>query len=100
MSKKATPKKPKATKKIVDFVKLPLNKQVDVINEALAEEVYMALAMHGGGIEIMDIKGADVFIKYYGACVGCPFATDGSELVYIEKILQEKVDPRIRVKTV
>lgn len=100
MPKKAAPKKSKAAKKKADFLKLPVNKQVEAVNDALAGEVYMTLAMHGGGIEIMDIKGTEIFIKYYGACVGCPFAESGAELAYIEKILQEKVDPRIRVKTV
>ena len=83
--------------KKTDFEKLSINKQVKLVNDALEEEVYTAMTMHNGGIEIMDIKGFEIHIKYQGACVGCPMAETGT-LMFIEYTLQEKIDPRIQVK--
>ena len=83
--------------KKVDFEKLSLEEQVELVNNALEEEVYSAMAMHNGGLEIEDIDGLTIYIKYQGACVGCPMAGTGT-LMFVEHTLQEKVDKRIRVK--
>lgn len=87
----------KAEKK--DFLKLSIDDQVLLINEALSEQVTPALEMDGGGLEIMDIEGTDVLIRYYGACGNCPIGESGT-LIFIQTTLQEKVDPRIQVKIV
>lgn len=83
----------------VDFLTLTVDEQVNLINEALSEQVYMALEMDGGGMELMDIEGADVFIRYHGACGGCPISESGT-LVFIQQTLQDKIDSRIQVKIV
>ena len=88
---------PKEKKK--DFLSLDIDEQVKLVNEALEEEVYMALAMDGGGLEIMDIDGLNVLISYYGACGGCPMAGTGT-LMFIQDTLQKKIDERIQVKIV
>lgn len=85
--------------KKTDFLKLGIDDQVLLINEALSDQVYPALEMDGGGMEIMDIEGADVLIRYFGACGGCPISESGT-LVFIQSTLQKKVDPRIQVKIV
>lgn len=82
-----------------DFLKLKVDEQVNLINEALSEQVLMALEMDGGGMEIMDIEGTDILIRYYGACGGCPISESGT-LVFIQNTLQEKIDSRIQVKIV
>ncbi|MBU0577870.1 NifU family protein [Patescibacteria group bacterium] len=81
------------------FEELKIDKQVKLVNDALEDEVYTALAMHDGGLEIMDIKGLEVHISYQGACAGCPMASTGT-LMFVENTLQEKVDKRIQVKIV
>ena len=83
--------------KKVDFEKLDIKKQLELVHSALEEEVYSAMAMHQGGLTIVDIKGLEVHIEYQGACVGCPMAETGT-LMFVEHTLQEKVDPRIKVK--
>lgn len=88
----------KKNDKKTDFEKLPLEKQVGLVNSALEGEVYSAMAMHNGGLTIEDIDGLIVYIKYQGACVGCPMANSGT-LMFVEYTLQEKIDPRIRVKS-
>ena len=98
MNKKGVKKSLKRTAK-KDFVKLGIDDQVLLVNETLSEQVFPMLEMDGGGLEIMDIQGADVLIRYYGACANCPIGESGT-LVYIQNTLQEKVDPRIQVKIV
>lgn len=95
---KKEPAAPQAPQK-PDFLKLSVDEQVKLIQDVLEPEVMPALRMDGGGLEIMDIEGADILIRYYGACGGCPIS-ETATLPFIEYTLQEKVDPRIRVKTV
>jgi len=83
----------------VDFLSLAVDEQVQLIDEALSEQVYMALEMDGGGMEIMDIEGTDILIRYHGACGGCPISESGT-LVFIQQTLKDKIDPRIEVKIV
>lgn len=82
-----------------DFATLEIDDQVTLVDEALSEQVYPALEMDGGGMELMDIQGTDVFIRYHGVCGNCPISESGT-LVFIEQTLQLKVDPRIKVKIV
>jgi len=91
--KKSTTKKSKAPKR---FSALKLDDQIRLIEQALYSSVSPMLAMHGGGMEIMDIKGNDVYIKYYGACAGCELAGTGT-LQFIEETLRGQVDEDIRV---
>lgn len=82
-----------------DFVKLGIDDQVLLVNEALSEQIMPMLEMDGGGMEIMDIQGTDVLIRYHGACGNCPIAESGT-LIFIQNTLQEKVDSRLQVKIV
>ncbi len=92
------PKK-KAPKKSVDFLKLSIEEQVRRIDEAFTGEIYEGLKSHGGGLEIMDIEGPNVMIRYYGACGGCSLGT-GTTLSFIEQTLRTRVDSRLRVVVV
>ena len=82
-------------KKIL-FNKLEIDKQVKLVNKALEKDVLPMLMSHGGGLEIYDIVGWEVIIKYYGACHGCPLASTGT-LEFIEHTLQTHIDKKIRV---
>lgn len=92
------PKKKTETsgRKEIDFLKLSIDDQVRLIDEALEPEVYPALEMDGGGMEIMDIEKTTIMIRYYGACGGCPIG-ETATLPFIERTLQAQVDPRINV---
>ncbi len=90
--------KKKAENKI-DFLKLGIDEQVSLIDDALAKKVYRALEMDGGGMEIMDIEGTDILVRFHGACGGCPIAESGT-LVFIQNTLQSRIDSRIQVKIV
>ena len=66
------------------------------INAVLDERVRPGLAGDGGGVEVLDFDGTTLQISYHGACGSCPSAQGGT-LSYIEGLLQNEVDPGIRV---
>ena len=78
------------------FSKLDIDKQIELITKTLKVDVLPMLMTHGGGLEIMDIVGWEVFIQYFGACHGCPLASTGT-LEFIEHTLRTNIDKKIRV---
>ena len=82
-----------------DFFELTIDEQVNAVNEALKDDVFPVLHSDGGGLEIMDIEGRNILVRYYGACSGCPMATTGT-LAFIEKTIQDNVDERLQVKII
>lgn len=66
------------------------------INEILDQRVRPALAGDGGGLEVVDLKGTTLFIRYQGACGSCPSSIRGT-LVAIENLLKRELDPAIEV---
>ena len=70
-----------------------------IIVEAVMEEsIRPALANDGGGLEVIEVDGAIVRIRYQGACGGCPSSTGGT-LRVIENHLKSQLDPEIKVHT-
>jgi Fe-S cluster biogenesis protein NfuA len=70
--------------------------KIKIINKLLDERVRPGLAGDGGGLEIISFEGNTLQISYHGACGSCPSSTTGT-LRYIEGMLQDEVDPEIRV---
>ena len=66
------------------------------INALLEERIRPGLAGDGGGLEIISFEDNTLQISYHGACGSCPSAATGT-LRYIEGMLQDEVDPAIRV---
>lgn len=91
------PKQHQQAKK--DFAKLGIDEKVRLVDEALTPEVYPALQMDGGGLEIMDIEDYTVMVRYFGACGGCHIGKTGT-LDFITWTLQTKVDEKITVEIV
>ncbi|MDI6820789.1 MAG: NifU family protein [Patescibacteria group bacterium] len=52
------------------------------------------IQMHGGDVELIEIKGEEVTLKIYGSCVNCPLA----DLTYNKMIggLIKKETPQIK----
>jgi NifU-like protein len=84
----------------VSFPSLGLIQKHRAVEKVLDEKVRPNLLHDGGNIEVVDMKETDgateVYIKYLGACQGCPSATVGT-LSYIEEFLHSELDPRITV---
>lgn len=66
------------------------------IHKVLDEVIRPGLAGDGGGVEVIDFDGTTLRISYQGACGSCPSAQGGT-LAFIEGLLQDRVDPSIRV---
>jgi Fe-S cluster biogenesis protein NfuA len=66
------------------------------IMEVVNNQIRPGLAGDGGGVEIISFDGQILTIAYQGACGSCPAAGTGT-LQYIEGLLQQEVDPLIRV---
>ncbi|MGD8780056.1 MAG: NifU family protein [Ignavibacteria bacterium] len=66
------------------------------INDILDQRVRPALAGDGGGLEVIELNGYTLSIRYHGACGSCPSAIRGT-LVAIENLLKREVNPSIEV---
>lgn len=66
------------------------------INAVLDARVRPGLAGDGGGLEVLSFDGETLEISYHGACGSCPSAGTGT-LHYIQSLLQDEVDPNLRV---
>jgi Fe-S cluster biogenesis protein NfuA len=66
------------------------------INALLDERIRPGLAGDGGGLEVISFDENVLEISYHGACGSCPSSGTGT-LRYIEGMLQNEVDPAIRV---
>lgn len=96
----------------IDFLKsfdpklIPAEKEIDrnisdnellkQVNEILDQKVRPALAGDGGGLEVLDVDGFTVTIRYQGACGSCPSSISGT-LMAIEGLLRRDINPAIEV---
>jgi Fe-S cluster biogenesis protein NfuA len=69
---------------------------LDKINQIIDEQIRPALAMDGGGLEIIGLEGQNLQIRYQGACGSCPSSIQGT-LQAIQNLLQAEVDERLTV---
>jgi len=60
------------------------------IEKILKEDVMPELAKDGGGIELIDVKDGIVYVRFQGACVGCPMASMTLSNI-VEEILKKKI---------
>jgi NifU-like protein len=82
------------------FDELGLIQKHRAVEEVLDGKVRPNLLRDGGNLEVVDMKTSagvtEVYIRYMGACKGCPSASTGT-LSYIEDFLKAELDPAIRV---
>jgi len=82
------------------FASLGLIQKHRAVEKVLDEKVRPNLLRDGGNLEVLDMKDAtgltEVYIRYLGACKGCPSAEVGT-LNFIEDFLKAELDPNIRV---
>lgn len=76
------------------FPGLPKEEKLNLINALFDEMVRPALANDGGGLEVLDLDGSDVKIKYQGACGGCSHSASGT-LRAIDRCLKSYLDPTL-----
>lgn len=66
------------------------------IRSVVEARIMPALAMDGGGLELVGLEGHVLTIRYQGACGSCPSAIAGT-LRGIEHLLRVEVDPALSV---
>lgn len=66
------------------------------INELLDERIRPYLAGDGGWLEVLELTGDTLKIRYEGACGSCPSSLTGT-LMAIENMIQDEIDPNISV---
>jgi NFU1 iron-sulfur cluster scaffold homolog, mitochondrial len=69
------------------------------VHAILDDSILPALAMDGGGLEVVGRVEKQIMIRYQGACGTCPSSLTGT-LAGIEGILQKEIDPELTVVSV
>lgn len=80
------------------YPQLSDDEKVIIVEAVLDASIRPALANDGGGLEVIEVDGSIVRIRYQGACGGCPSSTGGT-LRVIENHLRSQLDPDIKVHT-
>ncbi|MFH2145167.1 MAG: Fe-S cluster assembly protein NifU [Candidatus Omnitrophota bacterium] len=94
----------KEATKAVHATELPRKKltnlqRISLIQETIEREIRPQLKIDGGDIELVDIDGTKVSVKFLGMCLGCP-STGVTLKSLIEAKLKEFVDEEIAVEEV
>ena len=79
--------------------KLTNLERIALIQKTVNDEIRPQLKLDGGGIEIVDIDRNKVYIKFLGACLGCP-STGVTLKTLVESKLKEFVGEDITVEEV
>jgi len=66
------------------------------VESILDTKVKPALALDGGGIKLIDVKDAVVYVELQGACVGCPSSATTLKNT-VEKSLRSYIHPELKV---
>jgi len=62
----------------------------------IAASPFAMLARDGGWLEILELEDSTLKIRYEGACGSCPSSLTGT-LMAIENMIQDEIDPEIKV---
>ncbi|HVF30406.1 MAG TPA: NifU family protein, partial [Pyrinomonadaceae bacterium] len=66
------------------------------IEALLDERIRPYLAGDGGWLEVVELTGNTLKIRYEGACGSCPSSLTGT-LMAIENMIKDEIDPQIEV---
>ena len=66
------------------------------IQQIVEEDIKPALAVDGGSLELVDVNGNQVVVRFHGACTSCP-ARGLTIKGFVERVLREKVHPELNV---
>jgi Fe-S cluster biogenesis protein NfuA len=66
------------------------------VKNTLENRVKPALALDGGGIELISVENFTVTVKLKGSCVGCPSSSNTLRNT-VEKTLRSYIHPELEV---
>lgn len=79
------------------FASMTVVEKIKMIEKVLAEDINPKLKADGGWMELVDIQGQKVKLRFLGMCHGCP--SSGATLKnVVEKELKERIDPAIEIE--
>mgnify|MGYP003821965371 CR=1 FL=1 len=78
------------------FASMTVVEKIKTIEKVLAEEVNPKLKADGGWIELVDIDGNKVKLRFLGMCAGCPSSSATLKNV-VEKELKDRIDPALEI---
>lgn len=78
------------------FKDVGLFERVKRIEQVLDAHVRPALASDGGGLDLVDLKGDDLFVQYHGACGSCSSSVGGT-LTFIQDSLNNHLAANLAV---
>lgn len=79
------------------FADMTIVEKIKVIEKVLEEKVNPLLKKDGGWIELVDVQGFAVKLRFLGMCSGCGSAAITLKTV-VEKALKENIDKEIEVE--
>lgn len=79
------------------FARMTVVEKVKMVEKVLAEEVNPRLKLDGGWIELVDLEGDKVKVRFLGMCSSCPSSASTLKNV-VEKELKEKIDPALIIE--
>ncbi len=78
------------------FSKMTVVEKIKMLEKVLAEDVNPKLKADGGWIELVDVEGTKVKLRFLGMCAGCPSSSATLKNV-VEKELKERIDPALEI---
>ena len=79
------------------FSAMTVVEKIKMIEKVLSEEINPKLKADGGWMELVDVQGQKVKLRFLGMCHGCP--SSGATLKnVVEKELKERIDPAIEIE--
>ncbi|MBI4802560.1 MAG: Fe-S cluster assembly protein NifU [Elusimicrobia bacterium] len=79
------------------FAGMTVVEKVKMVEKVLAEEVNPKLKLDGGWIELVDLEGDKVKVRFLGVCSSCPSSAQTLKNI-VEKELKEKIDPLLEIE--
>ena len=79
------------------FEKMTVVEKIKMLEKVLSEDINPRLKADGGWIELVDVRGKTVVLRFLGMCAGCPSSSATLKNV-VEKEFRERIDPTLEVE--
>lgn len=82
-----------------DFSKMTNVEKIKIVEKILNEEINPKLKEDGGFIELVDVEGNKIKLRFLGACSNCPASAITFSSI-VEKTLKEKIEGELIVELI
>ncbi|MGC8866705.1 MAG: Fe-S cluster assembly protein NifU [Elusimicrobiales bacterium] len=88
-----------AGKERLDFLRMTNVEKIKIVERILSQDINPKLKEDGGFIELIDIEGNIIKLRFLGACRSCALSSNTFSSI-VEKTLKEKIGGDIRIELV